>query len=65
MHITLNVLADYELLFNVNTHDETHSIEKNRKNVFLKLNKCSLKFVQRENDIISNKLSKKKTSKIQ
>ena len=28
MHITLNVLADYELLFNVDTCDEGHSIEK-------------------------------------
>ena len=28
MHITLNVLADYELLFNVDTCDQGHSIEK-------------------------------------
>ena len=28
MHITLNVLADYELLFNLDTCDEGHNIEK-------------------------------------
>ena len=28
MHITLNVLADYQLLFNVDTCDEGHNIEK-------------------------------------
>ena len=28
MHITLNVLADYEFLFNVDTCDEGHNIEK-------------------------------------
>ena len=28
MHKTLNVLADYKLLCNVDTCDESHSIEK-------------------------------------
>ena len=28
MHIALNVLADYELLFNIDTCDEGHNIEK-------------------------------------
>ena len=31
MHIILNVLADYELLFNVDTCDEGHNIEKIQK----------------------------------
>ena len=43
MHITLNVLADYELLFNVDTCDKGHGIEKNTKNVCLELYKCSFK----------------------
>ena len=42
MHITLNVLADYELLFNVDTCDEGHNIEK-IQNVCLELYKCSFK----------------------
>ena len=28
MHITFNILADYELLFDVDICDEGHSIEK-------------------------------------
>ena len=28
MHITLNVLADHKFLFNVDTCDEGHNIEK-------------------------------------
>ena len=31
MHITLNVLADNKLLFNVDTCDEGHNIEKIQK----------------------------------
>ena len=42
MHITLNVLADYELLFNVDTCDEGHSIEK--YHVCLDLYKCRFKY---------------------
>ena len=41
MHITLNILADYELLFNVDICDEGY--RKNTENVCLKLYKCSFK----------------------
>ena len=34
MHITLDVLADYELLFNVDIYDEVHSIENIEKYLF-------------------------------
>ena len=66
MHITLNVLADYELLFNVDTCDEGHSVGKIQRmfvwsSTNYVLNNCCL----RENNITSNKLSKKiKTSNI-
>ena len=39
MHITLNVMVDYEFLFNVDTCDEGKNIEKNTKNVCLELYK--------------------------
>ena len=67
MHITLNVSADYELRFNVDTCDEGHNTEKIQRmfvwsstNVLLN-NYCSRK----NNNIICNTLSqKKKTSNI-
>ena len=62
MHITLNVLADNELLFNVNTCDEGHNIEKiQRMIVWSTTNALLNNFCSRENiNITIKKLSKKK-----
>ena len=66
MHRTLNILADYELLLNVDTPDETHSIEKIGRMIVLSSATNLLdNFFQEENDNTSNKLSKKKTLKMQ
>ena len=43
IHLTLNVLTDYEFLFNVDTSDEDQRVWNNRKNVYQVLGKCSLK----------------------
>ena len=63
MHIILNVLADDELLFNVDSCDEGHNIEKiqrmivcNTTNALLS-NFCS----NVNNNITINKLRKKRT----
>ena len=65
MHITLNVLADNELLFNVDTCDEGHNIEKiQRMFVWSSMNVLLNNFCSRENyNITINKLSKKKKKK--
>ena len=61
MHITLNVLADYELLFNVDTCDEGHNIEKiQRMFVWSSTNTLLNNFCSKENNIKNNKLSKKR-----
>ena len=62
MHITLNVLADYELLFNVDTCDEGHNIEKiQRMFVWSSTNALLNNFCSRENNNITiNKLSNKR-----
>ena len=62
MHITLNILADHELLFNVDTCDEGHNIEKIEKMFILSSTNALLNnFCSRENDnIIINRLSKKR-----
>lgn len=62
MHITLNVLADDELLFDVDTCDEGHNIEKIQKMfVWSSTNALLNNFCSRENNnITSNKLSKKR-----
>ena len=59
MHITLNVLADNELLFNVDTCDDGRNIEKiQRMFVWSSTNALLNNFCSRENNNI-NKLSKK------
>ena len=65
MHITLNVLANYELLFNVDTCDDSHSIEKiQRMFVWSFTNTLLNNFCSKENNIIrNNKKSKKKKKK--
>ena len=61
MHIILNVLADYELLFNVDTCDEDYNIEKiQRMFVWSSTNALLNNFCNRENNITSYKLSKTK-----
>ena len=61
MHITLNVLADYELLFNVDTCDEGHSIEKiQRTFVWSSTNALLNNFSFKENNIKNNELNKKR-----
>ena len=60
MHIGLNVVADHEALFNIDTCNEGQRIEKNRKNICLELYKCSLKWFFKKNNVSSYKLSKKK-----
>ena len=62
MHITLNVLADNELLFNVDTCDEGHNIEKiQRMFVWSATNALLNNFCSKENNNITiNKLSKKR-----
>ena len=65
MHIKLNILEDYELLFNVDTCDEHHSIKKIQRmfvwsspNALLN-NLCS----KENNNIKNNNLSKKENFK--
>ena len=62
MHISLNILADNELLFNVDTCDEGHNIEKiQRMFVWSSTSALFNNFCSRENNNISiNKLSKKR-----
>ena len=62
MHITLNVFADNELLFNVDTCDDGHNIEKiQRMFVWSSTNALLNNFCSRENNNITiNKLSKKR-----
>ena len=61
MDIKLNVLADYELLFNVDTCDEHHSIKKiQRMFVWSSANALLNNFCSKENNIENNKLSKKR-----
>ena len=48
MHITLNDVTDCEFLFNIDSCNEVHRI-RNRKNVCLELNKCTLKAFFRKN----------------
>ena len=61
MHITLNVLADNELLFNVDTCDEGHNIEKIRRMfVWSSTNDLLNNFCSWENNVTINKLSKKR-----
>ena len=62
MHITLNVLADNELLFNVDTCNEGHNIEKIQRMFFWSSTNALLNnfFSRENNNITMNKLSKKK-----
>ena len=62
MHITLNVLADYKLLFNVDICDEGHSIEKYKKMfIWSSINLLLNNFCSKENNNIkNNKLSKRR-----
>ena len=54
MHIALNVLADYELLFDVDTCDEGHSIEKiQRMFVWSSTNALLNNFCSKENLFVS------------
>lgn len=66
MRITLNVLADYELLFDVDTCDEGHNIENiQRMFVWSSTNTLLNNFCSRENNnITNNKLSKKRKLQI-
>ena len=65
MHITLNVLADYEVLFNVDTYDEGHRIKKiQRMFVWRSTNAILNNFCFKENNNIkNNKLGKKENFK--
>ena len=58
MHKTLNALADYEL-FNVDTGNEGHNIEKIQR-MFVWRTTKALFCLKENNDITSNKLRKKK-----
>ena len=63
MHITLNILVDYELLFNVDTcDDEGHSIEKIERMFVWSSAKALLNnFCSRENYNIKSKKRKLQT----
>ena len=68
MHIILNILADYELLFDVNTCDKGHSIEKIQMFVWSSTNNLLNNFFPMKIIILKiseAKKKKKKTSKIQ
>ena len=61
MHITLNVLADYELLFPVDTCDEGYSREKiQRIFVWSSTNALLNIFCSRKNDKLSKKKKERK-----
>ena len=56
MHIALNILADYELLFNVDTCDEGHNIEEiKRIFVWSSTNALLNNFCSWENNNITDK----------
>ena len=67
MHITLNALADNELLFNVDTCDKGHNLEKiQRMFVWSSTNALLNNFCSRENNNITiNKLNKKENLQYQ
>ena len=64
MHITLNILADYELLFDNDAYDEGHSIAKiQRMFVGHPTNALLNNFHSKENNNIKNNKLKKENFK--